>query len=121
MPDIDNPSSPLFDTTWNQETISSGIRPMAMDHKFSQNLMQAAVNRVDPLPRMYQTISETDPKELEGSFGLVGGDIFYHELGSPSALYNWELGIHVIMLAVDRSYAIQQFDELYRLQDMTSV
>ncbi|KAJ4179617.1 hypothetical protein NW755_012342 [Fusarium falciforme] len=39
------------------------------------------------------------------------GSATYHELSQPTALYNWEIGLHSVLLAVDRFFATQQFDE----------
>lgn len=37
--------------------------------------------------------------------------LVYHELGRLNSLYNWEIGLHVVLLAVDRFFSTQQFDE----------
>ncbi|KAF5544565.1 toxin subunit [Fusarium napiforme] len=41
--------------------------------------------------------------------------VTYHELAQPTALYNWEVGLHSIMLAVDRFFATKQFEEALRV------
>ncbi|KAK6341644.1 hypothetical protein TWF696_008713 [Orbilia brochopaga] len=105
------PEKELLDTAWTQEVIASRMSLKAMDHFFSQSLMQAAVNRVDPLGTIYNTMSATPPKQLPDTYGWSGGSAFYHELASPCALYNWELGVHSIMLAVDRFFTTQQYEE----------
>ncbi|KAK1569556.1 uncharacterized protein LY79DRAFT_663622 [Colletotrichum navitas] len=38
-----------------------------------------------------------------------------HELGQPSALYNRELGLHTVMLTMDRRFATQQYDEVLQV------
>ncbi|KAF3916292.1 hypothetical protein ABW21_db0202732 [Orbilia brochopaga] len=106
------PEEDLLGTAWTKEIIGSRMSLKAMDHFFSQSLMQAAVNRVDPLKQIYSTMAATPPQQLADSYGLVGGNAaFYHELASPCAIYNWELGVHSIMLAVDRFFTTQQYDE----------
>lgn len=37
--------------------------------------------------------------------------ISFHELAQPGSIYNWELCIHTVLLAMDRFCATQQFDE----------
>lgn len=32
-------------------------------------------------------------------------------MGRPTAIYNWEVGLHTVLLAVDRLFATQQYDE----------
>ncbi|GKT67547.1 putative toxin subunit [Colletotrichum tofieldiae] len=40
-----------------------------------------------------------------------GSDASRHELAAPYSLYNWELGLHIPMLLVDRFLQTQQFEE----------
>ncbi|ETS87119.1 hypothetical protein PFICI_00947 [Pestalotiopsis fici W106-1] len=109
------PEKDLLSTSWTQEMISSNMALTPMDHPFSQSLMQAAVNRADPLKSIYDTMAAIPAGQLGTSFGLVGGDTFYHELATPSALYNWELGVHAVMLATDRFLATQQYDDALQI------
>ncbi|GJC89483.1 hypothetical protein ColLi_12321 [Colletotrichum liriopes] len=49
--------------------------------------------------------------------GMSSGDFYggskalRHELASPYSLYNWELGLHIPMLLIDRFLQTQQFEE----------
>ncbi|KAF7917723.1 uncharacterized protein EAE98_010139 [Botrytis deweyae] len=103
------PQKPLRGAKWSMEDLKYKMQLATIDHTFSQDLMRAAVDKVDPLSRIFAIMSRLDA--INNSFGQIGGYTFYHELGQPAALYNWELGVHAIMLAVDRFASTHQFDE----------
>ena len=105
------PEDPLVSDKWGQREVQDRMKTMAIDHSYSQQLMRAAVDQVQPLHLIYGLISKMEPRALSDSFGHVKTTSTFHELGSPSALYNWELGFHAIMLGVDRFMATQQFEE----------
>ena len=105
------PEDPLVSDKWGPTEVQDRMKTMAIDHTYSQQLMRAAVDQVEPLRLIYNLISKMEPRALSDSFGHVKTTSTFHELGSPSALYNWELGLHAIMLGVDRFMATQQFEE----------
>ncbi|KAE8392574.1 hypothetical protein BDV23DRAFT_181503 [Aspergillus alliaceus] len=56
-----------------------------------------------------------DSHPHEDAFGRwidTGNDnaVHYHERSAPYAIYNWELGVHIPMLLVERLMATQQFE-----------
>jgi hypothetical protein len=81
-----------------------------MDHVSATDLMQAAVDQTNPLQSVFNLIASSASSYGLESFGAYGQKLC-HELGQPSALYNWESGLHAVMLAMDRFHATQQFDE----------
>jgi Tc toxin complex TcA C-terminal TcB-binding domain/Neuraminidase-like domain len=44
------------------------------------------------------------------AYGATGTAAVYHELKSPYALYNWEPGLHILMLLGERLVTARQFD-----------
>ncbi|KAF7586481.1 hypothetical protein BBP40_008806 [Aspergillus hancockii] len=52
----------------------------------------------------------TDPPNALPSPPLDPDKVHYHECSSPFALYNWELGVHLPSLIMERLMATQQFD-----------
>lgn len=60
-----------------------------------------------------KSISETVFREVSklpsGQFGYLNRGVV-HELSTPHALYNWELAVHGVMLAMERLLATQQFE-----------
>lgn len=103
------PAKDLLNTSWSMTELSESMELVVLDHTFSRNLMQAAAHRVRPLQKIYDTMAHVGHEQATG-FGR-GGHAWYHELRKPTALYNWELGLHSVLLAVDRFFAVQQFDE----------
>ncbi|KAF5578163.1 toxin subunit [Fusarium subglutinans] len=108
------PEKELLETRWTQEIIASRMKLRSIDHSFSERLMQAVANPTEPLDKIYNTLSTVPTDEWADCYG-ADIDVYYHELASPCALYNWELGVHSIMLAVDRFMSTQQFDEALQI------
>ena len=48
---------------------------------------------------------------LRESYGAGSKSAWYHELGRPSGIYNWKIGL----LAVDRFFSTHQFDEALQI------
>ena len=108
------PRSKLKPTkNWTQDKLDKEMDFAGLDHRFSGGLVQAAANRVQPLKRVYNYLGGPEPTKVDdGSFGKISTDPpMYHELAQPTALYDWEIGLHAVLLAVDRFMATQQFDE----------
>lgn len=62
----------------------------------------------DNLDQAYKILGEIPAAVTSLTFGKRNGP--WHELSTPNALYNWELGVHVIMLIMERLQTTQQFD-----------
>ena len=61
----------------------------------------------DNLDQIYKILGEIPTAATNLTFGKRNGP--WHELSTPNALYNWELGVHVIMLIMERLQTTQQF------------
>ncbi|KAJ2973050.1 hypothetical protein NUW58_g9039 [Xylaria curta] len=87
-----------------------------MDHTFSHTLMSAAASPGDALRNVFDVLTNQKQDELPGTFGgSAGADknlpMSYHELARPVSLFNWEIGLHSVPLAMDRFFTTQQFEE----------
>ncbi|KAB8231130.1 uncharacterized protein BDW43DRAFT_313455 [Aspergillus alliaceus] len=121
------------DTYWEKQGRSEGMSMVTLDHTFSHDLTRAIAVRSDPLSQLFDTLrtqtltvpetfgqdnsslgvvepdNGTPNKEpTKKKAGIIGGA--YHELAQPMALYNWEVGLHSVLLAMDRFFATQQFE-----------
>ncbi|KAM0425895.1 hypothetical protein ACHAPT_008833 [Fusarium lateritium] len=125
------PQKPLFPlSNWiGNDSVNTSMKFVELDHSFSHKLMEAAANRADPLKRIYKALGDRainfenrrDTKSMAVTFGAdpsgqpdtpaTPGSASYHELAQPTALYNWEIGLHSVLLAADRFFASQQFEE----------
>ncbi|TGZ79090.1 hypothetical protein EX30DRAFT_350599 [Ascodesmis nigricans] len=80
-----------------------------MKHTLSPELMKAAA--VGGVEDVFEIFKKDRP--LDDSLDVYGrrnGPI-YHEQSTPYAQYNWELGVHTVMLMMERLLALQQFDQ----------
>ncbi|KAM7190880.1 hypothetical protein V8F20_009564 [Naviculisporaceae sp. PSN 640] len=91
------------------ETVAglSSIDIFPFHHTFSNSLLEAAVVTGASVDDIYATIS--DRAGDSDAFGFYGGQL-YHELFDAYSVYNWELGVHVVSLLMERLLAHQQFD-----------
>jgi hypothetical protein len=107
------PRAQLIPTkVWSDKKLDESMDLARLDNVLSASLVQAAANRLDPLKVVYSYLGGPKPAELPSSFGKITSDPpNYHELAQPTAIYDWELGLHAVLLAVDRFMATQQFDE----------
>ncbi|KAL7935827.1 hypothetical protein V8C35DRAFT_298338 [Trichoderma chlorosporum] len=105
-----------------EEDIQKRMDMTILDHSFSHELMSVSTNRVDSLRSVFDTLASQQVQMLpaiygQDNFGVLSDEekakrrSIYHELAQPTALYNWEIGLHSVMAAMDRFYATQQFDE----------
>nr|RBQ97281.1 hypothetical protein FVER53263_20147 [Fusarium verticillioides] len=108
---------------------SVGLRkPIKIDHGFSHKLMNACSDPSDPVQQVYNILGDRDMMDnqwsdmgsMSSTFGRSPYDaqenpIRYHEQAQPASLYNWEIGVHSVMLAVDRFFATKQFEEALRV------
>lgn len=104
---------PQFDL-WKEPHTSQLLRDevefVILDHTFSHRLVQKVAKPASTLQNLYTALSDEAFTQGAQAFGTTRRTAV-HELGQPSAIYNWELGLHTIMLAVDRFFATQQFDQ----------
>ncbi|KAL8383083.1 hypothetical protein RB595_006710 [Gaeumannomyces hyphopodioides] len=107
---------------WAANTLDKMTSMALVDHGFSAELMQKAAPRRDPLKRVFDYLGGKDPQEVWESFGRYDWDprgeqkpealrVRHHELAQPMSIYDWEIGLHSVLLAVERLYATQQYDE----------
>ncbi|GFF57078.1 hypothetical protein IFM46972_10688 [Aspergillus udagawae] len=104
------PKTEMRSMWWTANNMHNLMDSVVMDHVSATGLMQAAVDRTNPLQSVFNLIASSASAYGLETFGAYGKKLC-HELGQPSALYNWEIGLHAVMLAMDRFHATQQFDE----------
>ncbi|KAK6452844.1 hypothetical protein FP744_10009095 [Trichoderma asperellum] len=104
------PRDEMRNIWWTANNVRDKMDTVVVDHISATTLMEAAVNPTNPLQSVYNELISTASSGGLEAFGSYDNRLC-HELGQPSALYNWELGLHVVMLAMDRFHATQQFDE----------
>ncbi|KAJ5713548.1 uncharacterized protein N7483_010729 [Penicillium malachiteum] len=99
---------------WTWDSMRENMDTVVLDHVSSTELMQAATDQTNPLKSVFDLISSSASSFGLESFGAYE-DEGCHELGQPSAIYNWEIGLHSVMMAMDRFHASQQFDEALQI------
>ncbi|KAM0144638.1 hypothetical protein ACHAP3_000668 [Botrytis cinerea] len=100
---------------WTSQRVIDDMELVQLDHSFSHELMEHTTDRVDPLGNLYNNLAETPADQLKERYGAGSQNASYHELGHPTAIYNWEIGIHAVYLAVDRLSTTQQYDETLQI------
>jgi hypothetical protein len=91
----------------DKTTQTSGITEQ-LDNMVAPHLMEVATSS-EGLDAVFQWLQTMPEKFLFDAFGSRNGPI-YHEQASPNAIYNWELGFHVVSLLMERLFATQQFE-----------
>ncbi|MCJ1279369.1 hypothetical protein MMC21_007193 [Puttea exsequens] len=91
------------------ENVGNNTDLIVLDRLFAYDLIQATAERINPLQAVYDRLSRVTRDNLGATFG-IGNRAWYHELNKPFALYNWEIGLHAVLLAVDRFFSTQQFE-----------
>ncbi|CAG1983717.1 unnamed protein product [Fusarium graminearum] len=85
-------------------------REEIVEHSAAREMMEA-VCQTDGLNMLFDTMDTNLTKNHDYGKAVVRSDMSnYHELTTPYAIYNWELGLHAVLLAIDRFYATQQFE-----------
>ena len=82
-------------------------------HPFAHQLLGTlSAPKLDDYYAFYRnTIKTDDDKALAyGRTVTSDGRASFHELKSPYAIYNWEPGLHIPMLMIDRLIASRQYD-----------
>jgi hypothetical protein len=80
-----------------------------LTHDISQPLMEVAT-RTDDLGSIYQILDRVPQRLAADAFGSSTDGGVAKELATPYAIYNWELGFHLIMLLMERLLVTQQFE-----------
>lgn len=96
----DSQLQPLYDPRLGQ-LMSSSARSSSSSSLELLTLLGAVGDDVN---------SAETQKLLANSFGRTG-DGSFNELGTPCALYNWELGLHGPMLIINQLLEAQQFEQ----------
>jgi hypothetical protein len=102
---------------WSSSRLDDKMELAVLDHGFAGSLVQATADQAYPLKRLYDYLGGSSPQLIKGSFGDLDGGLssasppMHHELAQPTSLYNWEIGLHAVLLVVDRFFATQQFEE----------
>jgi hypothetical protein len=104
------PREMSLDETVGSSTLYLKSAEELIEHPYSRNFMED-ICKDDGLSKLFQTMgSKLAAKEDYGKT-LVKAEVSnYHELSTSYALYNWELGMHTILLAVERFQATQQLE-----------
>ncbi|KAF7930464.1 uncharacterized protein EAE98_004864 [Botrytis deweyae] len=107
--------TPTDGRQWTTQRVIDDMELVQLDHSFSHELMEHTTDRVDPLGNLYNNLALTPADQLKERYGAGSQNASYHELGRPTAIYNWEIGIHAVYLAVDRLSTTQQYDEALQI------
>ncbi|KAL9473556.1 hypothetical protein ACSS6W_007936 [Trichoderma asperelloides] len=97
-PFVANPNAPEQALYFN-ERFYDRVSPLLMD----------TVNHAAGLDALYGVFSQLPKEAYSDAFGQRNSKIF-HEKSTPFAIYNWELGVHIPSLIMERLMATQQFD-----------
>ncbi|GAB1312348.1 Toxin subunit [Madurella fahalii] len=79
-----------------------------VEHQYGPRFMQA-ISESDDLEPLLAVMADI-PVTGYGKAVVQAGLSSYYELATSYALYNWELGMHCVLMAVDRFLATQQFE-----------
>ena len=67
----------------------------------------------EALKKAIKDLKIEDAKEKDSKFGGYNG-ASKHELASPWALYNWEIGVHCLMMIAERFFVSRQYESALR-------
>ncbi|KAF5576786.1 toxin subunit [Fusarium pseudoanthophilum] len=84
-----------------------------IEHSSSPTFMQD-ITKTDSLGPLFETMDKMNEREF-GKAVVEANVSQYHEQATSYALYNWELGAHCVLLAIDRFLATQQYDLALRV------
>ncbi|KAF2727011.1 hypothetical protein EJ04DRAFT_596291 [Polyplosphaeria fusca] len=102
-------------------TVYSQSKTVTVIHDYARRLVEAASVSENNIDYLFEKIHTTQLGQVSSAqaarpsldFGMEISDKFAagrHELTTPYAIYNWELGLHTVLLAAERFQATQQFD-----------
>lgn len=110
-----NPTSAVFSAPPDYQT--------PLYHEFSSQILRYT-NTSNTLDDLYGGFSSEVARFKNNALGHSGAppglDICmtypnYHELKSPYALYNWELGLHIPMLLIDKLRSCHQYEQALKM------
>ncbi|KAF5723685.1 toxin subunit [Fusarium mundagurra] len=84
-----------------------------IEHSSSPTFMQD-ITKTDSLGPLFETMDKMNEREF-GKAVVEANVSQYHEQATSYALYNWELGAHCVLLAMDRFLTTQQYDLALRV------
>ncbi len=99
--------------TADSSTLWKTSRTEVIEHGSARTLMEAVCQKDESvsLDKLYETLDTALVENADWGKDIVESDVSnYHELSMAYALYNWELGLHAVLMAVDRFHATQQFE-----------
>ncbi|KAF5128297.1 hypothetical protein E5D57_009233 [Metarhizium anisopliae] len=90
--------------------------PIASTSTFASDVFQHTLDRdlvsmstaYDGVDQVYAFLASVPAEDTFLAFGKRNGTV--HELSTPYALYNWELGAHTVMLLMERLQVNRQYD-----------
>ncbi|KAJ5736886.1 uncharacterized protein N7483_002011 [Penicillium malachiteum] len=99
--------APKIDATAFDTQAKTTVLTTSLSYGTAPLLMEKATS-TDDLESIFGTLENIPKNMIHLAFGQDGE--LFRELTSPSSIYTWELGFHVILLLVERLLATQQFD-----------
>jgi hypothetical protein len=84
-----------------------------IEHSSASTLMTAMCQRDDiaSIDTLFTSMDKNLKDNCDwGKTVVEAGVSNYHELATAYALYNWEMGLHAVLLAVDRFHSTQQYE-----------
>jgi hypothetical protein len=90
-----------------------GSYSTALSHPFVHKLM-AAMNTSNNLSPVFDILAKLPSQDLPAAFGY-SADVMYHELKTPYAIYNWEVGLHAPLAVIDKLVQQKHFDKALEL------
>lgn len=87
-----------------------------LSHDIAQSLMEVAT-RTNDLDSLFDVLESVPTSMSRDAFGGLG-EMVARELASPYAIYNWELGFHLVLLLMERLLATQQFELALQLANL---
>ncbi|KAF5679378.1 toxin subunit [Fusarium heterosporum] len=114
---VKNATGFVQDVVTTESTISYvTYPPIASSSTFASDVFQHTLDRdlvsmstmYNGLDQVYAFLGSVPQDDTYLAFGKRNGPV--HELSTPYALYNWELGAHSIMLLMERLQVTQQYD-----------
>ena len=92
------------------------VSVQSLSHDVSKSLMEAAT-RTEDLESLYAILENVPFNKSYDAFGGAG-DTIAKELARPNAIYNWELGFHLVLLLMERLLATQQFELALQISNL---
>ncbi|KAF5702503.1 toxin subunit, partial [Fusarium mundagurra] len=84
-----------------------------IEHSSARTLMEAICQRDDisSIDTLFTSMDKNLKDNHDWGKNVVDKGVSnYHELATAYALYNWEMGLHAVLLAVDRFHSTQQYE-----------